>query len=662
MKNSIPPGDGRPEAGRGAGFFAYHGAWAPGVRLFRRLSFSLKALFITTAFAVPLAVLAWSFYMNVGGQIDFSRKERLGVEYTRLIVPLLDAGQQLRQASTGGDARARIDAGMTALAAAEKSLGSELGTGALFAALTQAQGSLPAQAAADSSAPRAATDAFLKAAEAVLVQATDGSNLTLDPDIDSYYLMDGALFRLPDLIDQAAAWRDLAAAVATSGAASAAQAQNLGALAAMVDYMDSNLAGGLAKTLALRPEMKSALAADDARAALKAFRDQAAAAGSGGPAAGDAATLRTAGDRAVAALSALQGRMLVQLDGLLQQRVQGMERQRSLVTALLAVFLPAAAYMFASFYRVMAGGLLEVRRHLRAMTGGDLTTSPMPWGRDEAASLMLELRAMQDSLRAIVSQVRQASDTIVTASTQIASGAQDLSARTEQASARLEASASSMEQVSATVRQTASHAQEATGMASRNATAAARGGEVMGQVVTTMQGIQASSERIRDIIGVIDAIAFQTNLLALNAAVEAARAGEQGRGFAVVASEVRALAGRSAASAGEIKQLISDSVGQVDAGTGIVRQAGSAIAEVVDTAHAVQKLLGEIDVGAREQSQGVAHIGTAVQELDKTAQQNAALVEQTAAAAASLRDQALALAERVARFSLPADVNAAAAA
>ncbi len=659
MKNSGAARRVRPLADRDAGFFAYHGAWAPGVRLFRKLSFSVKALFISAAFAVPLAVLAWSFYANLGGQIDFSRKERLGVEYTRLIVPLLDAGQQLRQGlktAGGDDPRARIESGMTALSAAEKSLGGELGTAPLFAALKQAQAALPEGGKDGASA----ADAFVKAASAVLVQATDGSNLTLDPDIDSYYLMDGALFRLPDLIDQAAALRDLAAMVAGAGAPTAAQAQGLGALTAMADYMDSNLAGGLTKTLAVRPEMKSALAADEARAALKSFRDQAGAAMQGSLKPTDADALRAAGDRAVAGLSALQGRMLVQLDGLLDQRVQGMERQRSLVSVLLAIFLPAAAYMFASFYRVMAGGLLEVQRHLRAMTGGDLTTSPTPWGRDEAASLMLELRAMQDSLRAIVSEVRLASDTIVTASTQIAAGAQDLSARTEQTSARLEASASSMEQVAATVRHTASHAQEATGMASRNAAAAVHGGEVMGRVVATMQGIQSSSERIRDIIGVIDSIAFQTNILALNAAVEAARAGEQGRGFAVVASEVRALAGRSASSAGEIKRLISDSVGQVDAGTGIVRQAGTAIAEVVDTARQVQKLLGEIDIGAREQSQGVAHIGGAVQELDKSAQQNAALVEQTAAAAASLRDQAMALAERVARFRLPESAAAAA--
>ena len=652
MKHSAAaPATGRSSSDH-AGFFAHHGAWAPGVRLFRKLSFSVKALFISTAFVVPLAVLAWSFYGNLGGQIDFSRKERLGVEYTRLIVPLLDAGQQLRQglpAAGGEDPRQRIDAGMSALAGAERALGAELGTSALHGALKQAQSGLAAPGAAD---------AFIKAATAVLVQATDGSNLTLDPDIDSYYLMDGALFRLPDLIDQAAALRDLTITLAGADTPTAAQAQGLGALGAMVDYMDSNLAGGLAKTLALRPEMKAALAADEARAALKTFRDQAGALMQGHLKAADAAALRAAGDRAVAGLSALQGRMLLQLDGLLLQRVQGMERQRSFVSVLLAIFLPAAAYMFASFYRVMAGGLLEVQRHLRAMTVGDLTTSPTPWGRDEAASLMLELRAMQDSLRSIVSQVRLASDAIVTASTQIAAGAQDLSARTEQTSARLESSASSMEQVAATVRHTASHAHEATGVASRNAAAALHGGEVMDRVVATMQGIQTSSARIRDIIGVIDSIAFQTNILALNAAVEAARAGEQGRGFAVVASEVRALAGRSASSAGEIKRLISDSVSQVDAGTGIVRQAGAAIAEVVDTARQVQQLLGEIDVGSREQSQGVAHVGTTVQELDKSSQQNAALVEETAAAAASLRDQALALAERVARFRLPESASA----
>jgi methyl-accepting chemotaxis protein len=315
-------------------------------------------------------------------------------------------------------------------------------------------------------------------------------------------------------------------------------------------------------------------------------------------------------------------------------------QQAGWVAAIVLTALLFAGYLFLCFYRVMEGGLRETRRHLRAMTAGDLTTSPSPWGRDEAAQLMVELSAMQASLRDMVLRVRRSSEEIVHSSSEIATGAMDLSARTEQAAANLEESAASMEEIASTVKSTAEHTQEAAQMARHNAEVAADGGRVMQQVVQTMDGIRGSSARIGEIIGTIDGIAFQTNILALNAAVEAARAGEQGRGFAVVASEVRTLARRSAEAAREIKTLIGNSVQQVETGTGIVRQAGETIAEIVASSQRVDHLLGEVSTGAREQSLGVGQIGQAVHELDRMTQQNAALVEETAAAASSMKDQA----------------------
>lgn len=319
-----------------------------------------------------------------------------------------------------------------------------------------------------------------------------------------------------------------------------------------------------------------------------------------------------------------------------------------------AVALLIAGYLFLSFYRVMDGGLKETRRHLRAMTAGDLTASLNPWGTDEAAQLMLDLGAMQESLRNIVTSVRGSSESIVNASTEIASASIDLSARTEQTVANLEKSASSMEEISSTVQNTADNVHKAAQLASDNSRAAVRGGAVIAEVVRTMEDINGSSKKIADIIGVIDGIAFQTNILALNAAVEAARAGEQGRGFAVVATEVRSLAQRSAQAAKEIKNLISTSVERVESGSKVVKGAGDTMQELVANARRMNDLLAEISTAASEQSAGVSQVGSAVNELDRMTQQNAALVEETAGATSALKELAIGLVNEVDKFKLPA--------
>jgi methyl-accepting chemotaxis protein len=313
-----------------------------------------------------------------------------------------------------------------------------------------------------------------------------------------------------------------------------------------------------------------------------------------------------------------------------------------------------AAYLFASFFKVLDGGLKETRRHLHAMTAGDLTTAPRPWGRDEAAQLMHDVRAMQEAIRSIVVDVRAASDAIVVASGDIAASATDLSGRTEQAATRLERTASSMTRIADTVGASAGHAAQAATIAGENSAAAADAGRTMGRVVATMGEIGVASARIREIIGTIDGIAFQTNILALNAAVEAARAGESGRGFAVVAAEVRRLAQRSAEAARQIRTLIADSVRSTDTGSEVVREAGEVIDRVVSSASRLEGLIERIADGAREQAVDVGQVGEALGELDRATQRNAALVEQTAGSTASLRGRADALAERVARFRIEA--------
>jgi methyl-accepting chemotaxis protein len=285
------------------------------------------------------------------------------------------------------------------------------------------------------------------------------------------------------------------------------------------------------------------------------------------------------------------------------------------------------------------------------IAAGDLTVD-VALRHNDHDSVLFAMKTMRDSLGGIVGEVRAGTDMIATASSQIASGTQDLSARTEQQAGSLEETASSMEELTSTVKQNAEHARQANNLARSASEVAQKGGAVVDEVIGTMGAINESSGKIADIIGVIDGIAFQTNILALNAAVEAARAGEQGRGFAVVASEVRNLAQRSAAAAKEIKQLIDDSVSKVDAGAKQVDQAGLTMREIVASIQRVTDIMADIQAASGEQSTGIEQINEAIVQMDQVTQQNAALVEQSAAASESMQDQARRLSEIVSVFRL----------
>ncbi|MCX7902563.1 MAG: methyl-accepting chemotaxis protein, partial [Burkholderiaceae bacterium] len=301
--------------------------------------------------------------------------------------------------------------------------------------------------------------------------------------------------------------------------------------------------------------------------------------------------------------------------------------------------------------RVLGGEPEQAATIAQAVARGDLTTA-VPVRDGDRDSLLAAIAHMQEQLRRLVGDVKVSVDSVATAAHQIAAGNQDLSSRTEQQASSLQQTAASLEQLTATVRQNADHAKTANELAALASTAATEGGAAIKQVVETMQEIQAASDRIAEIIRVIDGIAFQTNILALNAAVEAARAGESGRGFAVVAGEVRALAQRSGEAAREIRALIEDSVRKVQRGASLVGETGAKIEDIVERVRRVTTLVGEIAQGAQEQHSGIEQVNQAVSHLDRTTQQNAALVEQSAAAAASLKEQAERLAAAVALFKL----------
>ncbi|WP_453932342.1 methyl-accepting chemotaxis protein [Acidovorax temperans] len=319
-----------------------------------------------------------------------------------------------------------------------------------------------------------------------------------------------------------------------------------------------------------------------------------------------------------------------------------------LVVAAMALGLLIAWRITASITQPIARAVVVAERIAR----GDLTSQVEVRIHDETGRLLEAIAAMQDRLRSLVAEIGQAADSILVASSEVASGNQDLSLRTEQTSHNLQGASQALGDLTGTVAQSAQAAHQANGLAAKASTAAAEGGEVVTQVVQTMDAISASSRKISDITSVIDSIAFQTNILALNAAVEAARAGEQGRGFAVVASEVRGLAGRAANAAREIKALINDSTQQVQAGATLVNHAGDSIAQLVQSVRQVSSIMAEITAATQEQSQRITEVSHSVGSLEEMTQQNAALVEQGAAAAESLKDQAGRLTQMVHTFRL----------
>ena len=337
-----------------------------------------------------------------------------------------------------------------------------------------------------------------------------------------------------------------------------------------------------------------------------------------------------------------------------RQSELGSDRMRTVQLAGVMVALVLAGIGLGAYFliRSIQQPLAQAQTLAQHIAAGDLSAQETVTRGDEFGDLLRSLYAMSDSLGRMVYQVRQSTDSIATASSEIAQGNHDLSARTEQTSSNLQETAAAMEQFTSTIQQSAQSAQQASSLANGAASVARKGGDVVSQVVSTMEEIQRSSSKIADIIGVIDGIAFQTNILALNAAVEAARAGEQGRGFAVVASEVRSLAGRSAEAAKEIKQLIGVSVEKVEAGSGLVQQAGSTMQEIVQSVQRVTDMIGEITAASTEQSAGIAQVNQAVGNLDQMTQQNAALVEESTAAAQSLREQADQMAQAVSQFKV----------
>ena len=649
---------------RSQGFFAHHGFWAPGVRLFRQLSFHSKAILISVVFLIPIIALSIQYVRQSTELLHSNEDAKVGVIYASEVLQLLKLLQQQRSAilqrtdaeSGGAEVKAMTDAidlQFKRVVEVDQQHGELLRTKeALDVLRANMEKAAAQQGTKNLLAVHKRQTQSIEAALTLLDAALDGSGLTHDSDPDTSRLMRTGFAELPRLVEATLAADDLGLAAA-HGANPQMSAKMMAPMRAVGVYLDGQTRQELDKLIVVHPELAQRIAYAPTQAAMAKVDEMVSGLGEEEWKV-EPVALIAARQAVVDRTNALQVAIIEELRLLQQARIDRIRLERGLLLSLLATAMLLASYLFVSFSRVMQGGLNEVRRHLRAMTGGDLTTSPNPWGKDEAAHLMFDLRTMQDSLRDIVSQVRVSSEGIMSASLHIASGASELSSRTEQTASSLKRSAAALDQIGTTVHQTADDAGQATGIGKESADSAVRGGDVIGRVNSTMQDIRESSSKIGEIIGVIDGIAFQTNILALNAAVEAARAGEAGRGFAVVAAEVRSLAQRSATAAREIKILVGGSIDKVNSGVSVVQDASTAMHVIVSATQRVNVLLDGIAVGTREQALGVTAIGRAVSEVDSVTQQNSTLVEETVTAAAALEDQARILVERVSHFRLPA--------
>jgi methyl-accepting chemotaxis protein len=483
----------------------------------------------------------------------------------------------------------------------------------------------------------------------------DYYGLSLDPEFQTYYLIDVTLLRGPAMIESLARLRGKGAGILAAkkvdvddkialtsllGRVMDAYAANRLALN-KVAMANAGLKGKLDELVQLQDGMGKKVFTLTEQNILKAE-----------PISYAPAEYFAGVSEAIATQIKSNEQLLGVLSQLLQSRVDALKATFYTLMAVVLGLLAFTAWMCMVVVRSITQPLQKAVITADHVAEGDLTWEVKVESSDEVGHLQEAMKHMRESLVGIVTQVRRGTDAIATASGQIEAGNLDLSSRTEQQASSLEETASSMEQLAATVRQNAEHAAQANSMAQSAQEVASRGGAVVSQVVVTMGSINESARKIADIIGVIDGIAFQTNILALNAAVEAARAGEQGRGFAVVAAEVRALAQRSASAAKEIKALINDSVEKVDSGSKLVDQAGATMQEIVASVKRVTDIMGDITQASAEQTSGIEQINVAITQMDDATQQNAALVEEAAAAASAMRNQADKLLQVVSVFRL----------
>ncbi len=640
----------------------------PAVKLMQHLRLLPKFVVLTIIFVTPLLLATFLLLSELDKSIAFTQQERLGVSHVRKVQQIIQLTQQHRAFQhmfIMGNASAEQQAqkiqkdinqeisAFDAMRSAEPALYEGDAWKEIQTGWTALQGKFAGEKNRKIYDEHTALIAQLYRFNTLIA---DRSKLTHDPEGTTYYLAELFTKDFPRITEGLSEVAGRGAAYIDSGLMEANEEVLLGSTILLARRDLAGIPGKIDMMLhegpQLAQQMASAQAAipvaisylDRAKNEVLNTVDQ-----TSGKAFAEAGHASIAGLYAAADTSA---NLLTQL---LEQRLEKDAFNRNMIMLAIFSVLLIAAYFLLGFYVSFSTEVQRLGAAVKRAASGDLSKKTSSHGKDEIAQLLNEFGGMSDGLTHLVSQVRLGSDTLALASNEIATGNFNLSTRTEEQASSLEQTSAAMEELTSTVRQNAAHAQHANKLAKTASSIAEQGGDVVSQVVNTMQAIQQSSREISDIIGVVDSIAFQTNILALNAAVEAARAGEQGKGFAVVAAEVRNLAQRSATAAKEIKTLIADSVEKVEIGSKQVDSAGKTMGEIVDSISRVTIIMEEITAASSEQQSGIEHINQALGQMDDITQQNAALVEEAAAAAESMREQTLKLSETVAVFKLEND-------
>ena len=644
------------------GYFSHHGWLAPGVKLFRRLSFPAKSAWILISVLVPILSLLVLLYGANSELIDTTKLERQGVSYVNATTDFIKSLSDLRhsavtKAADLDEKQSKVSTSFSKLQTLQNEIDTAFagGTRGDFEKLSKGLQDLlrkPVLGTPDETF--AAHSAVLDTALRLLGDAGDASQLALDPELDTYHMMNIIVTVGPQYAEYLARLRELGSFTLGEGGGKAVPAQRrrqMERYLTLIDYVDPIYENSHKNGIESFPEVAANMdmkGVDSSRETFLAMLDKQVLVDAPS---GNASTLFALGATSLEKQLMLNQQIASRLDSRLQARIDRVTTTLTLEIAASMLCFAIALYLMLCFYKVTKGGLALVSQHLNELATGDLRNRPVePRGKDEPARLILDLHKVYDSMNDLIRRVRHSARELSGTSSEVSRASMDLSQRTEEAASNLGHQASAVAEISTKVKESAARTQEAAVLANGNAEVAEQGGKAIVTVVATMREIQTSSTRINEIIGVIDGIAFQTNILALNAAVEAARAGESGRGFAVVATEVRSLAGRSATAAREIKQLISTSVEKVSTGTALVENAGYVMSEIVANAKQINLFLANIAEATRGQAAEVDEVVNAIAQLDTHTQQNAALVEQTSASSESLSDQAVHLTEQIARF------------